>query len=346
MRKVFLMMLLSGVAFAQKPPESPLVLLPEPPKVEPPKQAEPPKLTGVDKVIAAALRQHPDIKLAEAKRLMAEAELEQARMGVIQKITHAFTRVEQAKARHILIRSQHDRLLQTFKTGATPREQLEKSESDLLAAGAELAAAEADLLAVKGGAPKPSPITPDPFAIPPQVPYVVGPSLPPRTSPYTPDRIPRGMVEKTPRPLPKSAEALRLWLNKPVKLDLGGDVPVADVIKQLKSQTGQEDLTIRLPAQDRLPHLSHLTGTHTVQVWLQIIMDDIARFTIEPEKVVAGGNPLGAGRITYVNREKFQIYVRDYGLLVTATTAAPHDALTLDEFLKMVPETAPAAKPK
>src|SRR4051794_29411070 len=65
----------------------------------PPAKAEPNKPETVDDMIATALRNHPDIRLAEAKRLVAEAELEQAKLLVAQRITICASKIEQAKSK-------------------------------------------------------------------------------------------------------------------------------------------------------------------------------------------------------------------------------------------------------
>jgi outer membrane protein TolC len=66
---------------------------PKPKSVEPQK----PAADNLEAVIAAAVRNHPDIKLAQAKMQVAEAELAQARLAVVQGVTAAHSKVQQEK---------------------------------------------------------------------------------------------------------------------------------------------------------------------------------------------------------------------------------------------------------
>jgi len=112
----------------------------------------------LDERIASALRSHPDIKAAEAKKLLAEAELEQARLSITQKVTSAAWRVELAKAKVLQAEEEVAVLDKVLKLGPAVSE-LEKARymmarPALIGAKAELAATELELqlLVGKGGA--------------------------------------------------------------------------------------------------------------------------------------------------------------------------------------------------
>jgi len=107
----------------------------------------------LDDMIASALKNHPDVKAAEAKKLLAEAELEQARLLITQKVSAAASRVELAKAK--LVEAEEaaifaDRVLRTQGLPEADKAQYAKARPGLLAAKAELAAAELELQLLVG----------------------------------------------------------------------------------------------------------------------------------------------------------------------------------------------------
>lgn len=114
--------------------------------------AAPPEQASVtlDEKIAAALKNHPDVRAAEAKKLLAEAELEQARLVITQKVSAASSRVEMAKAK-VLIAEEEVKvaeMLDKLAPGAVSqleKAQYMKARPALIGAKAELAAAELEL---------------------------------------------------------------------------------------------------------------------------------------------------------------------------------------------------------
>lgn len=111
----------------------------------------------LDEKIAAALKSHPDIKAAEAKKLLAEAELEQARLAITQRVSAAASRVELAKVK--LMQAEEDVVIaeivikQGVAVSGIEKAQYMKARPALIGAKAELAAAELELqqLVGKGG---------------------------------------------------------------------------------------------------------------------------------------------------------------------------------------------------
>lgn len=111
----------------------------------------------LDEKIAAALKNHPDIKAAEAKKLLAEAELDQAKLAITQRVSAASSRVELAKAK--LIEAEEDAVIADKVMKMSGASELEKAKyakarPALIAAKAELAAAELELLQLVGSAVK------------------------------------------------------------------------------------------------------------------------------------------------------------------------------------------------
>lgn len=107
----------------------------------------------LDEKIAAALKHHPDVKAAEAKKLLAEAELEQAKLAITQRVSAASSRVELAKAK--LIEAEEDAVIADKVMRMAAASELEKAKyakarPALLAAKAEVAAAELELQQLVG----------------------------------------------------------------------------------------------------------------------------------------------------------------------------------------------------
>lgn len=112
----------------------------------------------LDEKIAATLKSHPDIKAAEAKKLLAEAELEQAKLAITQRVSAAVSKIELAKAK--LMQAEEEAkvaeiALEAQKVGrlsALELAQFMKAKPALIGAKAELAAAESELQQLVGPA--------------------------------------------------------------------------------------------------------------------------------------------------------------------------------------------------
>jgi hypothetical protein len=356
MRTILFLLLISSVVAAQTPPSRPPATRSPanepagtppptvvPPKLDPPKSDAVPR-TGyvlqpgsVDEAVANAMKQHPDVKLAEAKRLVAEAEWEQTRLLVTQRITNAFAKVEQAKARLKLAETQHSRLMELHKTGSLPQAELSKTESELLAAKSELAIAESDLLVAKG-APVKNPVASTLFgATTATEPRVTNTSGLPATV-----TVPGFQMANLSR-FDKSGPALQEFIEKKVSLKLEKKgITVAEAFEILKVAAGRKDMILRLPPENKLPKLDNLVGEQTVLGWIELIMDEIAR-PVDADEPTPG--PAGALTRTTRRRDVYQIYVRDYGLLMTLTSSAPQDAVTLAEFARMIKTPLTTPKP-
>lgn len=111
----------------------------------------------LDDMIASALKNHPDVRAAEAKKLLAEAELEQARLVITQKVATAMNKVEVTKAKLTQAMEEAaiaDKILQDAHVmSMAEKSQYVKARPALNAVKAELAAAELELqlLVGKGG---------------------------------------------------------------------------------------------------------------------------------------------------------------------------------------------------
>lgn len=246
--------------------------------------------------VALALKQHPDIKVAEAKVAVAAAVLDQARLAVTQRVGPAFARIQTAKVK---VKQTEDALNHTaglVKKGFQPQQTAERVEAEVQAAKMELAAAEAELKALTGGGEKE--VEPNVHAV-----WLRGKDLKAwrfESSISTP----AGTV----------ADKLRAVIDKRVKFPDQKGVPFVKVVDALKTAAGI-DFTVRTPSHAQFTEqaVNVPAGDMTVTAWTELMLDEFN-----------------------VGRVKYAFYIREYGLLLTAVDAAPPGALSLTEFARLV----------
>jgi hypothetical protein len=327
-----LALLLGGAAMADDPAKP----------ADPKKPAEEKKPSQLEELIAQALRDNPDIRVAEAKTREAEAELSRVRLQVIQKVVahqHTVDTLESAvrgaeanltlaEAKAKLAETEYQRML-NLKNAVTPsdldaaRAKVDQAKADLTSAKAALQAAKADLAKAQA-----------------ELPYLLGKgnkddkdaaklktieelmylqriahesetarglyalSLAQAELALKTADLPRGTV----------AEKLRKALDTPVSLKFGpGEVPLDDILAFLKQKAGT-------PIVETLPR--NLIGT---------------KFSLSLENV-----PLGAAFQAVEDVAGVQFAVRDYGILVS--DKLPTGVKRLHDFWKEPEKTAD--KPK
>ncbi len=309
---------------------------PMPPKVDPPKPdnrnhqqvlddfvraqltaEQPPAKGSVEEAILTAQRHHPDIRLAEAKRQMADAEVEQAKFLVAQRVAGAFAKIEQAKA--LLVAAED--FYRGQKAAGTKIEAMTAFVPYQKAKG-ELTAAELELKAATGGAARTLGVLADPTpdkAFAAAVAYL--------------SRASEG-VALAKAPVGGVADKLKALLDKPVKLDLKAadlDEAMAAVLKAV----GESALTVKLPTLGwkhlKEPPTATITGEMTFTAALEFVMDEY------------NGNGRQSA-LPNVMKGKYEVYVREYGLLIARAEDAPKDAPTLTEFARQVRAAKPPAK--
>jgi hypothetical protein len=277
----------------------------QPPATSDPK---PPAKGSVEDAILNAQRNHPDIKLAEAKLRMAEAEVEQARFQVAQRVATAFGKVEQAKVVMKLTSERATVLENLRKQGGVGLASFEMTQAAKLAAlnaKADLAAAELELKAATGAALR-------------------------YHSPATDTGV-KASVGSPPaaggKPLPVGAVAdkLKALIDKPVKLDLKA-ADLDEAMAALLKAAGAPAMTMKLPMFSRKylkqPPTVTFSGELPFTAAVQFILDEV-------------NAPLN-GDLPDIMRGPYDVYVREYGLLVARVTDAPNDAPTLTEFARQV----------
>ncbi len=328
------LVLVMAVAAGQQPPPADKA----PPKAPGASPAKP-AADSLEAMIAAAQRNHPDVRLAQAKLQMAQAELEQAKLQAAQRVAAAHAKVQAARAQmEFETRSvgQYDKLGPALSLSDRLA-----NERVLVQAKAALAAAEAELQAAQGlaaGQHAAAAIDKGPGSV---TEAMLQALLDTDTRAEHQKLAALAYLKKSSSPPAPgtAADKLRGLIDKPVKLDLKNPVPLDVAMAAFVKQAGLTDLTVRYPewAGDRFlktpPTVGPLVGEQAVAAWFQLILDDFNR------SLAAVGVPPG-------DQGKYEVYVRDYGLLVTKTDLAPPGAPTLAEFARQVQaQKEAAAKP-
>jgi hypothetical protein len=326
------------VAVGQEPPR----------KEEKPHQKAPPK-TPTDELEAAiaASANHPDVRLAQAKLQMAQAELDQAKLLATQRLTATYAKVQAAKAQVEFEMRNYQRTRQLINTageGRVAQAELHAAERALAQAKAALAAAEAEWQAARGQPPGHAASPKDADASMTAV--ALAGLLAGRSQADLHRSALGSYLELANRavapPSGSAADRLRELVGKRVRLDLKEAVPFDQALAEFVKQAGLSDLIIRSPEWVKPGYLSRplnvgpLVGEQTVAGWFQLILDDFNRTL-----TLAGVPPEYQG--------KHEVYVRDYGLLITKADLAPPGAPTLAEFARQVQaqkDAAPKPEPK
>jgi hypothetical protein len=341
------LLLVLGLAVSAQPPPDPTKKPPPgTPGGEPLTQPQPPA-GSLDAVLAAALKNHPDVRLAEAKRQVAEAELAQAKLAVAQKVTAAHAKVQSARVQVTAAEKDLNRLKALGKHPRleVPRQQVEQAEAALAAAKANLAAAEAEFRTA-AGLPLGTPIAAERGYLDTVARTLAALNRPDdvaeRLAVYERSFAAQLLAAAVAKPQPGSAtDKLRQLVDKPVALDLKDRVPFDQAMQELLAKSGLGELTVRYPDWASAKYLKDpptvgpLRGEQTAAGWLQLILDD---FNLE----VARGK-------TFPDHKpgKYDVYIREYGLLVTQAELAPPGAVTLADFVRQMraEKAAEAAKP-
>ncbi|HVK15769.1 MAG TPA: hypothetical protein VM533_02410 [Fimbriiglobus sp.] len=316
MRKVCSgLVLILGMAMAvgQEPPR----------KEEKPQQQKAPPKPPTDELEAAimASANHPDVRLAQAKLQMAQAELDQAKLLATQRLTATYARVQAAKAQ---VEFEARSYQQISPLATVPKTELLAAERSLAQAKAALAAAEAEWQAARGQPPGRAAAALDASAATVVLSRLLLDDVAAQQF-SRPDVTYLNLVNRAVAPAPGSAaDKLRELLNKRVKLGDLKSVTLAEAIEALRSAAGT-DLMIR-ETDDGMRVISVAGGELPFVAWLDLILDFY-----------------NANRPT---QDLVGVYVREYGLLLERPKFAPPGAPTLAEFARQVQARDAAPKPE
>jgi hypothetical protein len=114
-------------------------------KDKPEGKKEPAKPAALEQLIAEALKNNPDIRVAEAKSREAAAELDRVRLKVASHVAILHADIKAAEASLAEGKSRYDRAMLLYKQNAIAVEEVESAKLTMLKLESELAAAKAKL---------------------------------------------------------------------------------------------------------------------------------------------------------------------------------------------------------
>jgi hypothetical protein len=292
--------------------------------VQPPAKQEktPAVKSKLEEMLAEALKNNPDIRVAAANAALAEAELNRTRLQVTQKVIALHAALASQNAEVNYRKSQYERMKRLEETKSIGSEVLQEAQQKLVLAKAKLAELEAQLPALLGKVAR----APDKGSVSVADKYLLEILDKIELSGQVdPDRArrrlwldltgtlppPLALGERVQGPL---ADKLRVALKKPISLKVSNEF-VSEVVSHLQKQSG---VTFKLMS-DGLPEPRlnlELTNLSLVAI-LQFIEDS------EPG---------------------YRFVIREYGILFAPQAKLPPGATTVQEFLRPQPADGPRGR--
>jgi hypothetical protein len=258
----------------------------------------------VDALIAAALANDPEVRIARAKVVLADAELAKARQLVTQKVITLRAAIEEQRSAVKLAEATYALMEQRMKAGAAPQTEILEARAKLETAKAKLAQLETELKLITGG-DKPgtgsAPLTADDLA----------------------QRLDRAVLDfmaqradDRPAPAGPVPDRIRAALDKKVKLAAKGeDVTFEKALEVFKKDAGL-DVPVRLLM--KLSPIKSEGEELPLGAWLQMFAD------------------FNAPAVILVREYGLLVTAPPMGI--------PPDAPTITEFWKRAPAVTPANK--
>lgn len=269
--------------------------------------AKQPEKGSLEEVLAEALKNNPDIRVAEAKLHEAEAELSRARLVVLQKVAALYVARKAAQAKVVQAERDLERAGRLKASDALAEADYRAAEQALVAAKAELEKIEAELPVLLGKPPQGMP--PDavvqravqflqrrqqgPDAMSAMSAAALMALAQARLQPAAGQSVPATVAEK-----------VRKALDKPIAVDFK-DTPLADILEYLQDKTG---IVIRNRVRGRYKITLKFPEPLPLRAVLQALEDEVVGDT--------------SGDIRFV--------VRDYGLVAVPAGHVLPGALLLD----------------
>jgi hypothetical protein len=291
-----LALLLTGAALAWGQPGP----RPEGEGVPVSKEKAPPAKSKLEEMLAQALKDNPDIRVATAKLGEAEAELNRVRLQVMQKVVTLYHTTEMARAD---VATAERTLVRMRRLGkAVSHEELDAAEAALAAAKAKLAAVEAEVPYVVGK--QPQVVAADAAALRGLL-YLSRMHTAGALAAEVDVALGKAGTGAPPRPVQGPvADRLRKALGEPVSMRFA-DVPVSEVLNQLRQNRA---LNIKfVPAPGAPAKISMDLQNLSLGAALEFLQDSLPNYAI---------------------------VVREYGLLLTPADRVPPGAVSLHEFWK------------
>jgi hypothetical protein len=287
------------------------------------KGAAPADKPSLEDLLTQALKNNPDIRVAEARVQKAEAELNRTRLEVMQKVVKFHAARTAAQARVTEAEKQLQRVRNLLASSAISQQDYQAAQQALITAKAELEAVEADMPALIGKAPQVvQKENVDQFdrTVQRALQFLrraeVGQDSRTATALFMKALSEAGRPGLAALSVPVSVgEKVRKALDKPIKVDFQ-ESPLSDVLDYLQDQAG---ITIRYPLLKRYqganPNVSlKFREPQPLRAVLQALEDELHSY------------PSG----TSANSSVYFV-VRDYGLLVVPRDDIPPGAVLVDE---------------
>jgi hypothetical protein len=263
-------------------------------------------------MLAHALKDNPDIRVAAAKLGEAEAELNRVRLHVMQKVVTLYHTTEMARTDVATAERALARTKQLNKDRVVSSDEVAAAEAALAAAKAKLAAVEAEVPYVTGKQPQ----TAD-AAVQRGLLYLsrmqLAGTYPNSSTTLSLQGLAAAGVGAAPAPRPVQgpvAERIRKALDLPVSLHVT-DAPLSDVLRLLREK--EPALNIKFVPASRAAEKNN---------GIRVSMD-------------ARDLPLGAALEELEDSlPDYTIVVREYGLLITRADRVPPGAVPLHDFWK------------
>lgn len=208
----------------------------------------------VDGQIAAALANDPDVRIAQAKVALAEAELAKVRQATTQKVVTLHSAIAEQRKLVDLAEKKNSLSTELYKKGTLSYSELIQDQLTYTAAKNKLAAMETELNLLVGDGPKPAGSAPPPSTLIPRPADPVAP--PPGPAAVAPGSI-QGRV--------------RVALDKKLKLGASGDkVTFEKALDVFKTQAG---LDVPVRAEAKVNAIVTLGEELSVGAWFQLFAD-------------------------------------------------------------------------
>jgi hypothetical protein len=253
----------------------------------------------LEEMLAEALKNNPDIRVAAAKLAEAEAELNRTRLQVLQKIVAVHAAIASKKTEVAYRQKEYQRYQALLADRAIDAKLVDEQEDKLALAKAQLAELEAQMPALLGKSPRSEKDT-------------VGEAV------FLSVRLRHAEPMVTPKIAGPMAERLRKALQTPVKVDYK-DMTLTDILKDLEKKAPGLSFHIRDVPEEIQPGKGPFG---TVEAKLNLHFDMPL--------------PIAALLQALTDTAASRFYVRDYGILVTGVVV-PREALTVEGFMRQKP---------
>jgi hypothetical protein len=277
---------------------------------------------SVEEAVSLALAHHPDLKLAEAELRVAEARLVQTRMQVTKKITEDYHKLVQMRNSMKEIDAKQQNAREKVDKGVLPAGTYKEVQLEYSSAKTKLAQVETEfLLAVNPSMQKCNAchtgVNAHDWQRLLQTPWHIHDV---RT------RLEDAPAKNT------SVDALAQHFDKRIKLDKQNNITLEQAFATLAQQLGIT-LRVKLPGTENkdlyrdIARISLPADEMPLRSWLQLIVDEYNSYMAS----------MAPSRKEVAKRH--ELYVREYGLLLTTQDLAPSDAMTLQQMVQQIKVT-------